>query len=519
MAEPRIDPKSTFELAKKLWTPEIKDNPYNFVKFVFPWGQPGRLQNMEGPRAWQKEELLRVAGFINENHERIRKGDMPLIYRSATASGRGVGKSVTVAWLSLWMMSCIRGSTTILSANTDNQLSSKTFAEIGKWRTLATNGYWFEKLSKKLTPQPWFKEQLEKYEKVDCSYYYAEGTLWDADAPDNFAGAHNELGLMVIFDEASGIPKPIWEVTSGFFTEISPYRFWFAFSNPRNPDGMFFDIFNKPEVKQFWYRRNLDGRSVEGSDQAFYNQVLIEDGPDSDRAKYDVYGEFPSIGENNFISRDLVIAAKSRVLENYRLDDHPLLMGIDPARFGDDKTVIRFRQGRDATVIPPVEMEKQDNMKVANTCADLIDKYNPDGIFCDAGAGAGIIDRLRELGYLIHEVQFGAASSDKQYADHRTELYGKLRDWLEGGVIDALPKLEIDLVTPQYDFAGKASDKIKLESKEDMKKRGEKSTDHADALALTFHKKVARRDLSSSRFNRSRKNRTASGMDFKIFDN
>ena len=160
-------------------------------------------------------------------------------------------------------------------------------------------------------------------------------------------------------------------------------------------------------------------------------------------------------------------------------------------------------------------MKGADNMAVANKCAHLIDEFNPDGVFIDAGAGSGIIDRLREMGYLIFEVEFGSKAEDPRYFDHRTELWGRMRDWLPGAMLgkerDEDRKLTEDLVGPEYVFQGR-EDKIKLESKEKMKSRGLPSPDNADALAVTFHAKVARKDLRASKKSVYGGNRKAKGV-------
>ena len=206
----------------------------------------------------------------------------------------------------------------------------------------------------------------------------------------------------------------------------------------------------------------------------------------------------------------VVADAVLRELERY--DDYAaLLMGVDPARFGDDATVIRFRRGRDARSIPPVKLHGADNMKVANTVAHLIDQHNPDGVFIDAGAGAGIIDRLREMKYQVYEVNFGSASQVNEYSDHRTELWAKMRDWLPGAMLPDDRDLIDDLCGPEYEFLGR-EDKLKLESKEKMKKRGLHSPDDADALAVTFHAKVSRYDLNTARNKPTRKTRVVNGV-------
>jgi hypothetical protein len=161
-------------------------------------------------------------------------------------SGRGPGKSTLVAWLALWQLSCQLGSTVIITANTDSQLTNKTFGEIGKWHTLAINSYWFERTQKAVMPAPWLVKAMQEDLKIDNQYYYIKGEFWNEDNPDAFAGAHNPYGMMVIFDEASGIPEAYLDSHRGFFTEDSVYRSWFAFSNPRSNTGAFFECFPRP---------------------------------------------------------------------------------------------------------------------------------------------------------------------------------------------------------------------------------------------------------------------------------
>lgn len=511
--DPQVSHADTKRILETILHPDMVENPLAYVIYAFPWGKKNTpLANRDGPNTWQREELIKVGEHIKENKARIARGDKPLIYKCAVASGRGIGKSAFVAWITLWFMSCVPGGSTIITANTDSQLTSKTFGELGKWLTLAINGYFFDRTQKKITPTEWYSAQLRNILKIDHGKYYCDGVLWNADNPDAFAGEHSSIGMLLIFDESSGIPEPIWNVSDGFFTDLTLYRFWFTFSNPRKNTGAFFDCFHKH--RQFWNTRQIDARYVEGLDKATYDEIIAKHGEDSDVARVEVKGQFPSQGDRQFISRQIVLDAQERELERY--DDHAaLVMGCDPARFGDDCTVIRFRRGRDARSIPSIEMKGADNMKVANACADLIDKFKPDGVFIDAGAGAGIIDRLKERGYKVFEVGFGTESKDPQYADHRTELWGKMRDWLPGAMIDKNQRLVDDLTGPEYEFQGR-EDKIKLESKEKIKKRMA-SPDHADALALTFHLTLARYDNTLSRKHPRRANAMASGRDYKIF--
>jgi hypothetical protein len=275
-----------------------------------------------------------------------------------------------------------------------------------------------------------------------------------------------------------------------------------VFSNPRSGAGPFFDLFQ--DAANGWNTQQINSLNVEGIDTTELEEIIRKFGADSDEANVEVYGQFPSQGDKQFISRSVVEEAINRSIENYDNKEEPLLMGIDPARYGSDSTVIRFRCGRDARSWPVEELKGLDNMKVVARVEQLIHQYNPDGVFIDSGAGAGIIDRLRELGYTVHEVIFGSKSTDPRMFDHRSELWDRMRSWLMGGMIDDSRKLKADLANPIKLYVGRESLE-KLESKEEMRKRGIKSPDHADALALTFHAKMAKKGLTASRKSRDRR--------------
>lgn len=505
------DPKEEQALMSRLWSPDLKDDPYAFVIYAFPWGKPGTpLANFTGPRAWQKRVLCDMRDHIKENKRRIARKEDPLVFQMAISSGRGIGKSALFAWLQCWMMTCVLGSTTIVTANTEAQLKDKTWGETGKWFGMLINSHWFDVSAMSVKPTDWFSELLSKQIKMDSTYYYSKAQTWSEENPDAFAGAHNMNGLMLLMDEASGIHHGIWDVSEGFFTEKTVYRFWFAFSNPRRNTGAFFECFHK--MREFWRRMNIDARLVEDTDKTVYEKIIAKYGQDSDVVKIEVMGLFPSQGENQFIGRDVIEAAAQRELE---VDSYAgLIMGVDPARFGADTTSVWFRRGRNAREIPHIAMKGKDNMFVANKCAELIDRYKPDAVCIDAGNGTGIIDRLREMGYKVHEVWFGSKSADEAYANKRTELWALMREWLHGGCIPNMQEIKDDLAGPEYGFQ-KNGDKIALESKDAMKSRGLSSPDHADALACTFAIRVARKDTSTSK--KRGGSRIADGADTSIY--
>jgi hypothetical protein len=100
------------------------------------------------------------------------------------------------------------GSTIIVSANSEAQLRSVTWAEVTKWLSLLMNSHWFEVSATRVMPAKWLAEIVERDLKKGTRYWSVEGRLWSEENPDAYAGVHNFDGVMVIFDEASGIPRP-----------------------------------------------------------------------------------------------------------------------------------------------------------------------------------------------------------------------------------------------------------------------------------------------------------------------
>lgn len=504
------------QLMLELWSPEITQSPLNFVLFAFPWGRPNTpLEHMKGPRGWQKETLQELEKHAKANELRAANKALLEMWRSADASGRGIGKSALVSMLTLWFLTTRLGSTTIITANTEQQLRSRTMAELGKWAAMTINSHWWEPQAMSLRPAEWFSTAVQRDLKIDPGYWYAAAQLWSEENPDAFAGIHNHHGVMLIMDEASGIPKPIWTVSEGFFTEPIPDRYWFVFSNPRRNSGAFFECFHKD--RNFWRCRNIDSRTVEGTDRGTFDKIIAQYGEDSDEARVEVKGEFPNKGANQFIGKDVAFAASTREI----IPDvgAPLLMGVDVARFGEDKSVIAFRQGRDARSIPWQKFKGIDTVQLASIVAELAGKHNPQAIFVDGnGVGGGVVDNLKAWGYRVIEVQAGSSPTDQDtYYNKRVEMWGRMREWLMTG---AIPQNDTDLITdlisPEYTYHP-TSNKLQLEGKDHMKQRGLASPDSAEALAMTFAQPVARIDGASSRNNQNTRNRIARDTDYAIF--
>lgn len=472
------------ELMSRLWSPTIKDDPLAFVLLTFPWGEPGTpLEHFTGPRSWQRQILADLRDHIKANQGKIDYDT----FREAVASGRGIGKSALVSWLVIWMLSTRIGSTTIVSANSEAQLRSVTWAEITKWLAMALNSHWYEIAATRIMPAKWLTEIVERDLKKGTRYWSVEGRLWSEENPDAYAGVHNFDGVMLIFDEASGIPDSIWSVSDGFFTENTPNRFHLAFSNPRRNTGYFYETFNSKRA--FWRTRNIDARTVEGTDKNLYQRIIDEYGADSYQANVEVYGMFPSEGDDQFIPVNLVDDAMAR--PKYKDESAPIVIGVDPARFGADATVIAIRQGRDVQI---KRLRGADTMEVVGHVIDAIEEYHPTMVVIDEGGlGAGVVDRLKEQRYKIRGVNFGnKAMKQLMYGNKRAEMWGAMRDWLKTAHLPNDRFLKSDLIGPRVKPDSKGT--IFLESKKDMKARGLASPDAADAIAVTFAFPVASRE-------------------------
>lgn len=489
--------KDEASLMREIWDPQIADNPEAFAMLVYPWGKANTpLEHFTGPRGWQREVFQEMALAIKENRSAPARKQNYRVFQEAVASGRGIGKSATLSILTHWFVSTRIGASCIVTANTEQQLLTRTWPELGRWITMSINGHWFDKTATRLVPDKWFAEALKRDLKLDTAYYYAHAQLWSEENPDAFAGAHNPHGMMVLFDEASGIAEPIWKVTEGFFTEPIVDRYWLAFSNPRRTTGAFFECFHK--MRDFWRTRQIDSRNVEDTDKGVYDRIIAKYGAESNEAFVEVYGQFPRTGDRQFIARSIAEEAVAREVAEDK--GSALVMGVDVSRFGDDKSVICFRQGRDARSIPWQRYRNLSTVELTNRVAEAADKYKPDAIFVDGnGVGGGVVDLLASLGYRVIEVQFGGGADEKdQYMNKRVECWGRMREWLLGGALPQNRELVEDLCNIEYGYTP-AKNQIKLESKDEMKRRGLASPDEADALSLTFAQPVARRDMKFSR--------------------
>jgi hypothetical protein len=464
---------------------QFRYDPLGFVMFAFPWGQPGTsLARKSGPEPWQRDLLIALGNHMIENaHRRELEIDME-VWRSAVASGHGVGKSALVAWLIIFMMSTRVNCRGVVTANTAQQLETKTWPELSKWHYLSITRSWFT-----WTASSYY---FAEYDEDRRKNYMVSALTVSQENTEAFAGLHNEdSAVFIIKDEASGIPEKIYEVADGAMTDGEAFSF--DFGNPTRPEGPFFDAFTK-HADIYSHLAHVDSREVSHTNKAAINDIIRKYGIDSDVVKYRVLGRFPTKSYDGFISGEQVTAAQER--DHYGDPGAALILGIDVARYGNDDTVFCFRRGRDARSIPMHSFNGLSTTQVADRAIELIQRYKPDATIIEgAGPGVGVIDQLKARGFRIIEVYPGAGAEKFQiYQNKRAEWWQRMKTWIdEVGCLPPDIELAEQLTTIHYKLNEK-SNKQQMEGKREMESRGLKSPDKADALALTFATPVARAD-------------------------
>ena len=308
--------------------------------------------------------------------------------------------------------------------------------------------------------------------------------IYGADNPDAMRGVRLDG---VVLDEVAQMKPEVWhEIIQ---PALADRLGWSLFIGTPQGINLFSELFYRASAAMktkgsAWYAARftcqdtdslpsteIDRMRQEMSDTAFAREMLCD---------------FSAAGDDQLISLDVAEVAATRMYQAHDLIAAPRVMGVDPARFGDDRSVIMKRQGPQA--FPAQVYRGVDNMQLADLVAQAIGDWHPDATFIDSGAGAGVIDRLKQLGYHVIEVPFGGrANRHTLHVNRRTEMWFEMRDWLQGGgaIPDSL-SLKQELATPTYSFD--TSGRRVLESKDQIKKRLQNagSPDLADALALTF---------------------------------
>jgi hypothetical protein len=432
-------------------------DPLGYVRFAYSWGE-GVLKGEDGPDENQAR-ILKDIGELSKQRKAIYV---------AIRSGNEVGKTALIAWLIDWYASTRPHLQGVATANTGIQLNTKTWRELAKWHNLSIHKDWFEwtatKFYNRLHPETWFVAAIS----------------WSKDRPQAFAGTHEKYVIMV-FDEASIIDDSIWGEADQAMSEGG---LWVVAGNPSHNTGRFAECFKR--FRHMWNTYTIDARTAKKANQDRIKKLIEAWGEDSDYINVHVKGLPPSAATTQFIPLDLIQGAQARQLVMEGFTHAPIVFGVDVARFGDDQTVIYVRQG--GATLEIRKFRGIDTMQTVGFVTEMDSKHKPQAIFVDEiGIGAGVVDRLHQLGYkkVIGINSGNKAQKDDQYFNKRSEMWGETKEWLRTGSIPmGDQELEDDLIGPEYGFDGK--NRIKIESADDMKARGLASPDTASALALTF---------------------------------
>ena len=481
-------------------------DPLGHVMYSYPWDTERSIQvvplpapfkkrfpNCEwGPDLWACEFLDQLGEEIADRKFNGRDAVRPI--RFATVSGHGIGKTTIVAWLIKFLMDTRVNAVGTVTAVTDDQLRTKTWAELSRWHHMSMTEHLFDISTSRGNMALWRKDPKFQ-EKWRCT-----ARTCRAEKSEAFAGQHAPTSSsFYIFDEASGIDDKIYEVREGGLSDGEPMVF--DFGNGTRNSGQFYENCEGENADDYIVR-SIDSRSVKITNK----EKIAEDmnswrgGEDGDRFRTRWRGMFPKSGSMQFIGGDTMMEAGKRDIAD--TSEYPRILGVDVAREGDDDTVIWPRKGLDARSFEPMVAQ---GLKTGQCVKFIVDAFEyfkmlgdrPQMIFIDQGGNPGVFDRLVELGYPAVGINFGNSAFDKENYRYRVdEMWGKLREALENGLCvpprtksSSGQRLYNDLTQREYGHT--TAGQIRLETKREMKRRGLPSPDYADALCLTYAQDVA----------------------------
>lgn len=446
-----------------------KDDQTQFVEMLAAWRDDPNLFAKEAlgatPEKWQADALR-----LLKDNDRI-----------SIRSGHGVGKSTLLAWIIWWFEVTRFPALVACTAPTSTQLSDVLWGALIKWhkRLPEAIGGMFEVKA----------DRIELRESRTESFVAARTAR--KEQPEAFQGYHAENMLFVV-DEASGVDDIIFQVGEGSMSTAGAKTL--LVGNPTRVSGYFYETFHK--MRGTWATMKVGCEDSTQVSKQYIEQMAQRYGRDSNVFRIRVLGEFPTTEDDAVIPLFLCESAVDRDVD---VVEGSVVWGLDVARFGDDRTALAKRQANH--LLEPIRSWK--GLDLMQTCGRVASEYaeakkKPSMIFVDAiGMGAGVVDRLKEIGLPVTGINVAECPSvaDK-YMRSRDELWFKCREWLEGLDVK-MPKddqLIAELTAVKYGYT--SSGKIKVEGKAEMKKRGAISPDLADAFNLTFAYQGQRRNVT-----------------------
>lgn len=429
-------------------------------------------------REWSKNPTLFVTEALGAKPDPWQEGvlqDIATHDKVSVRSCHGPGKSALDSWLILWFTSCFFPCKVPCSAPTLHQLKDILWSELAMWH---------KRLPDLLRNQFALKssdQDMRYYMRARPDECFAVARTGRKDNPEALQGFHSD-NLLFILDEASGIDEIVFEVAQGALS--SDHAKVVMTSNPTRTSGYFYNSHHK--MRGRWKTHKVAAEDSPRVSKQYAQDVADAYGPDSNVYRVRVLGEFPNEDDDSVISLELCESAASRDVTQ---TGDKIIWGLDVARFGDDRTALAKRKGN--TQLEPVQhWQGKDLMQTAGLVIQAYEeaKDKPDEIMIDSiGLGAGVVDRLKEQGLPAKGVNVGErpATRDK-YMRLRDELWFRGQEWLSGRDVRLADDDELiaELTTPKYRVT--SSGKLQVEAKDELKKRGVKSPDKADAFLLTF---------------------------------
>jgi len=320
-------------------------------------------------------------------------------------------------------------------------------------------------------------------------------SLFGADNPDALRGMHPHG---VVMDEVKDMRPEVWgEIVRPMLTN---HQAWCVFIGTAKGINLLSKLYYDGVADPTWYTAVfpatetdvLPEKEIELARQSMTERQFAAE----------MMCDFSAGSDSTLIPLDLARKAAGRHLRPDQYQFAPRLLGVDPARLGDDRFAIVRRQGLAA--FPPLVSKGNDTQRGISLIYREAEEWNPHAIFIDPGGNPGVYDGIKRSKWPVYPVDFGSGASDKRFQNKRAEIWYLMREWLkDGGCIPNHQALLADLCSAQYDYHN-ARGKFALESKDDMRSRGLPSPDIADALATTFAFPIAppKMDFTSPRTQR-----------------
>ncbi len=418
-------------------------------------------------------DVLRME--LDEQQARILQCLVKDDARVSVKSGHGTGKTTSFMVAIYWFLTTRKRCKIGCTAPTSAQLKDVLWAALHQGKG-QMSPYWANQFE--INEDHIFRVGAKKTA-------FATARTSSKHRPEALQGLHDE-NMMILADEASGVYDEVFQTIEGALTTHNA-RFLMA-SNPTRPNGYFYKSFQTGE----WETFTLSSIDCPRVKREWIEQKKREYGEQSDFYRIRVLGMFPSAAFNQLISTELAEYAFKRKYQPGAFDYAANIIGVDPARFGDDLAVIWHRQGLAAKVL--WTSYSCSGTELGNIIDGFQKEYNADYVFIDeGGCGASAVDRTRYLNTPnIIPVNFGSTATDfVHYKNKRMEMWDTTRKWIKnGGLIkedDNKQKVIDDLTAARYCYGNNDNIVKVLESKEDAKRELLRSPDFGDGLAVTFY--------------------------------